>query len=654
MATTTNILALLKFFASKQKSAVIDYGEFCTYLRKYSEHHIEEQSSLVAYLQDTAGTLQPELDKLIATKQIAMSETSNGKLVINVIPYFIEIFADKYKEIEITPALPFPTIIDLPKLTPKSIVSVENASDIVHRLLDKQELHDKTLYGLLLPNDEPIIILPSNIPIKLLVESSLEKVQNLLRREGYHDYFLKKLTATNPGKELTAKNFFNKFVDRPDHSINVLSETMDDFYLWHQLCYFIKQDYKKLKDYTQEDLSTIQAILITEIAANYYKNKAMDQSKRDNAFKMLDAFLNKPPYYFSYDSITKFVDTKGHPLLGQYTEEELKDWLQDETTGGDARSLPNLLVFKMEDEKRYFIYKTKVLPLVARLCTDARDVVKENITEHWYKVLKNFGTLQEMHDQNAFEARLEMELKENSPVLYSLLTVSFLPLLSYEQFGDNDDPKITLFANGELISYSDILLINRQEILTDSKIKLPFWYTIPVISWIAKLIFAPPKRNREKKPMTNTQKYYAQEELNSKNDAEDNAAISKTSNLSKKLQLRDAAREAEKALVNESSTIERELTSYEQVWNKKLGASRDNLTEDVNVLIRDYMRKVLRTLTPSGFTLDRIQNLANSLVKTPAMMKIGETDALERYVQLYIIKLVKNLPTYTQIESQYK
>lgn len=654
MATTTNILALLKFFASKQKSAVVDYNEFCAYLKKYSEHHIEEQSGLVDYLQDMNGALKPELEKLISAKQIAISELANGKKVINVVPYFIEIFAEKYKEIEITPSLPFPTIADLPKITPKTIVTVENAADVIFRFLDNQELNDKTLHGLVLPNDEPVIILPSNVSVRDFVENSLGKVQYMLRKEGYHDYFLKKLTATNPGKELSAKNFFNRFVDRPDHSMETLSDSIDDFYLWHQLCYFIKQDYKKVKDYTQEDISTIQAILITEIAANYFKNKAMDKSKRDNAFKALDLFLNKPPFFFSYDDITKMVDSNGHLLLGQYTEQELKDWLHDQTTGGDARSLPDLLVFKTEDEKRYFIYKSKVLQLVIRFCTEARSVIRNTITNHWYKVLKDFGSLPEMHNQDAFESRLEMEVKEQFPILYALLTASFLSLLTYEKFGDEDGGKVTLFVNGDLIPYSELLLMNRHELLTDSRIKLPFWYTIPIISWIAKLIFSPSKKKINRKQKTEAQMYHEQEEKNKSDDADTNALISKTSNFSRKLQLKDAAREVEKTLVSETSTIDRELDSYERIWNKKIGPSRDNLHEDVNVLIRDYMRTVLRTMSPSGFTLDRIKNLSNTLVKTPAMIKIGETDALERYIQLYMIKLVKNIPTYSQIESQYK
>ena len=70
--------------------------------------------------------------------------------------------------------------------------------------------------------------------------------------------------------------------------------------------------------------------------------------------------------------------------------------------------------------------------------------------------------------------------------------------------------------------------------------------------------------------------------------------------------------------------------------------ARTTLTDDVNCLIRDYMRKVIKTISGSTFTLERVQSLANTLVKTPNMQKIKEEEALYMYTQLYILKLVSN------------
>ena len=644
MATTTSIIVLLKFFASRQKNAMVDYTDFCEYLKRYSEHHLDEQPSLACYLEDPVPALQPELEKLIESRLIMIVNTTPEKQAIVVIPFYIERFSERYKDIAVNPSLPFPSETDLPRYTPKEIITRENSADLIGRLLKHEELNEKTLYGLTLPHNAPSILLPSNVSVVTLLEDSIGKIQNMLRKDEHHDYFLKKLTVSNPGREMIVKNFFKAFVDRSDHSLETLSQTTESFYLWNQLCFFIKQDYEKIKDYTQEDLSCLQAVYITEVGANYFKNEAQENAKREGALKALENLMLKPPYYFTFEEITKFTDVKGLPLLGQYTEEELKEYLHNKTQDAPVQELPEMLVFKTYDDQRYFIFKSKVLQLILRLCTDARIAVLDAIKTHWSEVLKQFDFLPEMKDQNAFEDRLEKEIRIQSPILSALLHSSFLPLLSYDASGGDDSSKISLFINGQLLPYSEILLMSRQELLNDAKIMLPFWYSMPVVSWIMKMLLRPPKAKRNKDRKTKAELYHEEEAAKRKED-EATAMFAQNATITKKVALRDAARTAEQAYVPSSSTLNRELDSYEHIWNKRLGKeAHKNLTEDVNSLIRDYIRKVLRTMKTDGFTPDRIHSLAESLINAPGLQKIGERDALLMYIKLYMVKLVKNIP----------
>ena len=112
----------------------------------------------------------------------------------------------------------------------------------------------------------------------------------------------------------------------------------------------------------------------------------------------------------------------------------------------------------------------------------------------------------------------------------------------------------------------------------------------------------------------------------------------------RKKDLVNAARALEEKIIPQGSTLDRELHSYEHQWNmlinKKLA---EDLTEDVNSLIRDYVRKTIRTLQGSSFTDERVRGLAESLAKTPSLQRIKDQEELTMYIQLYIIKLVKNL-----------
>ena len=244
-----------------------------------------------------------------------------------------------------------------------------------------------------------------------------------------------------------------------------------------------------------------------------------------------------------------------------------------------------------------------------------------------------------MSDSKIFEKRLEQEVKLCSPILYALLNSNFLSLVHYEARVNHDQivSKINLFANGTLVPYSELLLINRQELVSDAKIMLPIWYTIPIISWIAALILKPSKKEKKRKQKS--------EELKAKKILEENEEnTSSPKKADRKTELRKSAISLEEKLVPEGSTLERELAAYVHQWNRILNKKLAmDLTEDVNSLIRDYIRKVIKTLQGSTFTMERIQNLAETLAKTPSLSKIQDKEQLTMYIQLYIVKLVKNI-----------
>ena len=91
-----------------------------------------------------------------------------------------------------------------------------------------------------------------------------------------------------------------------------------------------------------------------------------------------------------------------------------------------------MLVFKIESGQRYFILKNKVIPLIVRLCAEARGKIRENLTNEWYKLLLDFETLPCMKEQKAFDKKLEEKVRDLDPILYALLNSNFLSLIHYE------------------------------------------------------------------------------------------------------------------------------------------------------------------------------------------------------------------------------
>jgi hypothetical protein len=638
MAVTSHILVLLNFYASRLNTAIVDYYEFMTYVKKYAQHHVEEQPDLIPFLGQSDALIDKELNNLADSGDITIFETSNKKRIIFVIPMYVRKFAKVYQDIAIKPTIPFPVFSDLPKQTPNDILNKQNASDLLCALLDKQELNDKILYCISLPHDMPSILFPSSVPVTMLIIISLAKIRNMLNKDETHEYFEKKLRMSNPGKEIAAKNFFSQFLQTPEQALKNLKESGDSFYFFSQLCFFIRKDYENIKDYTQEDLNVLQSVYIAEIVTAYYKGMLQKTQQRNTAFEALRQNLMKPQYYYSMNEILGFSDAHGVSLRGQYTDQDLKKFLEKETTESINNELPKLLVFKINTGSRYFIYKQRVFPLIVRLCTEAHDTVSQKITEKWYATLKNFEKLPEMTEQPAFERALEKEVQISSPILYALLNANFLSMLSYEQHTDNNDTHITLFANNHLLPYSELLILKRQTLLSNAKILLPFWYTIPILVWICSLF----SRKKEKK-QTSVESYYTKTEPESPDNKDVVRKSRGTKQVSRKDMLISAAKHLEEEYTRDGYSLDQQLSLYDKQWNKMIDSkSAENLREDVNSLIRDYTRKVLRTIN-SNLTSSRLQTLAEELCNTSSMKRIGEHDALLSYVKLYMIRLIKKI-----------
>ncbi|HOS31082.1 MAG TPA: hypothetical protein PLR39_09745, partial [Treponemataceae bacterium] len=82
--TTTNLNSILNFFASKQNNALINYAEFCEYVKRYAQHHLEEQPELLPYIANVNDTLHKELAKLTEERKVLviLADTDRKAIVV--------------------------------------------------------------------------------------------------------------------------------------------------------------------------------------------------------------------------------------------------------------------------------------------------------------------------------------------------------------------------------------------------------------------------------------------------------------------------------------------------------------------------------------------------------------------------------------------
>ncbi|MBQ0167666.1 MAG: hypothetical protein KBT02_11225 [Treponema sp.] len=631
MSVELNLLAILKFYATHQNSALVPFNAFCEYMKRYAQKHVQEAPNLSSYISNPQVILKRELGPLADARKIHIFEPAPDKRLIVVIPFLADKVHLRYQDMQTNSHIPFPTIADLPKNIPLDALVSGPANDIIMKMFAMDESKNpNTLYVIDMPRELPPVLLSSTTSISMLLNISMTKIRTMLRKEEYREYFMKKLCISNPGKELSAKQFFTNYIMKDVDAVDSLKDSGEAFYFWGQQCFFIRQDYDKVKDYTAEDIALLQAVVFIELAVAFYKTQEQQSAQREAALKVLEQNMDKPPFYFDHKTITKFTDSHGVPLLGQYSDEALREWLHDQTTGMTQDELPPLLTFRTPgSDDRFYIFKKNVISLVMRMCSDAREKLKADITKEWFEIYSNFDSVPEMTNQDAYEKYLEHEVRTKFPVLFAVLNSNFLSLVQYEQRQQHDENanRIVLFDNGKLLDYSILLALSRQEINTDVRIMLPFWYTTPILSWFMSLFL---RKKVKKAPKKKTQ---------SQKSSEDREKAA-----NRRQELVKAAKTLEGQLVPEGSTLERELEVSSHEWNKIIDPIKaDQALEDVNSLIRDYLRTVVRSLQGSQFTMARIENLADGLIKSQSLASIKQKDRLYYYIKLYLVMLVKSM-----------
>ncbi len=230
MSTETSIYTLLKSFAIHQNSAIVQFSDFQDYIRRYAQKHANENTELIPFMGQSAEPLINEITLLTTSRKIASTVDKTGNEVIFVIPFIVDKLAAKYKEIANNPTIPFPLSTDLSKRVPQEVIQKQPAAEFLTPLFEGKNTFDsETLFGLVMPREMPVILFPSSISVHLLLDISMNKIRQMLHKDEYHDYFLKKLKISNAGKEISVKNFFTQFITKPVDALETLKTSGDSF-----------------------------------------------------------------------------------------------------------------------------------------------------------------------------------------------------------------------------------------------------------------------------------------------------------------------------------------------------------------------------------------------------------------------------------------
>ena len=627
MPQRTDLYTVLNIYARKINSPRIDMETFIPFLEKYSRRICEEKPEWSKWTQETGTRVWMDMNHLAEDGSALIHNDDESGSWVYLPYYFAELVKEAYRDPDKESSMPFPDETSLHLEIPQEqIMPLDTSIDLAPFLEDPQK-EMMPIIKLIFPHERGSALVPAPLIPGTLLDFSILKIRNYLLRHGNKEYVQRKLGPQLTGKEDYLREILDQIMIRPADCLKDLKEGREvSYYFWAHFCNLVKTDLNQKNELLSEELGAVQSAYIMEVCSGHFKSRAVKAKEIELAFRNFELEIERPPYYFSREDIAKFKDNKGVPLLGQYTQDGLDAYIKKRTTEPvQPGTLPDLLFFHTDDNKSWLVKKTKVLPLCARLLTETRPVVIKTISRRWKKLLKDFRRESAMDDDREFELLIASYVNEYAPMLKALLKDRKLYLVHEEiAASEKGIPESSrLFSKNELLPLRILLLLKRKQLISDIKLLMPFWYNLPIIS---SLIAFFKNLGRKKKAARQ-----AEEEGSAKKEAEDPFR-----------ELRIAAVEIEAKMVPQGYTLDSYLGELTTRWghlvNKK---AKENLVEDVNSLVRDKLRQILRVQKSTEVNKNTLDKMANSIMdSSQGLLKIDEQNTLFLYIKLYLVKLL--------------
>jgi hypothetical protein len=630
MAPGLDLYAVLMFYANKRRSPYIDINPFLAFLEKYAARVSREQPEWKKWASGAAVKFYSELPPLVEAKKCGLVD-DNRRIVL--IDFYAERINPAYGDIDKNADTPFPDELSLGIVLPDEECRIVNIKEDMAGYMQKPQDTVMPVIKIVFPgNVPPALILASAIPRPLL-DASLLKLRNFLRTQNNKDFFQRRLMPQMHGKEGLLKDALNLLEIRPLDCVLQLQNAAEfTCYFWSSFCSAAKNELRKKKEFLSIDIAAFQAVYIIEAFSVIFRETLIKKKEKDLALKALEEILDRPPCLFTLEEIFKFTDGSGRRLLGQYSETDLGNYLNSRSTAADAGELARLLIYRNKKGEQMFINKQKVIPLCVHLSGEARSQVRNAIGRRWTHLLRDFRKEPAMENDEEFNQLLTNYTTQLAPNLISLLgdKKTFLIQCETEQ-SQGGVPLTARFytQEGKPLPMGTLLTVNRKDLLADTRILLPVWYSIPVLMPV--LAFFKRIRSGGKKTAVPHE------------GASGEASASPEGNgRSQEQAIKTAAVQIAQKLSDGGKSPDEAMAALENRWHTLLDKeSKKHLITDVKSLVRDRLRRTMRLKLNQKISAQTIEDLAVSIYgEAPALKQLGDENSITTYIKLYIVKLL--------------
>jgi hypothetical protein len=662
MSTPQDVAKILHAYVKRNKNPRVNFSQLLSFTERLAEKHLDEHPEYGDLVENGRNTLVVRLMELERQGGCSL-EHQGGQIASVFFPqYFVEVVRRAYRIVDQRSEVPFPSEETLDVEIPGDIVSAIDIKQDLVNWIRKSEREQNALLRLLFPDGIASMILPSDLLAGKLVELCIQKVRRYLRTSKNASYMQSKLSPLFRNREVALKDLINAAMTLPDQARRGITEPSESsFQFWTQLSSNIIKEFVAKKERSEDDHSYAQSSYILGYYCVYYK--AQEQRKRDveSAFKLLETKLHKEPFVYTGGEILGFADEKGVPLTKKYSTQELNAHLKELTSGEESESLPEIVRLRAPDQKDYYMPRERIIQVFMTRKNALSTELKRYYKNAFYQALREDEKLSSMTTDELFERSVHDRTKERDPLFYGMLNYELLYLsasaANLSQSAAEEVNRIFHGRTDKLIPLPDLLELERRELVADAKLRLPFWQAIPLLRFFWRLFRGKKRSRKSDAPREEpTQKVFGERGTTASAGASSSAgsgpaggaaggsdgsaggqARGKADSAAFKRRIRELQRE----YVGEGGSVDMTLSELAEKWNPLLDqTAKNNLIEDVNALVRDFLRRMRTGFRKTPPDRERIQSLASQLAQNDAFDKIKRREYLRRYLELYMLKLL--------------
>jgi hypothetical protein len=640
MAWEIDVNQLVRTYAQRNHLTRIDYRSFALAMQHQALVSKQGEPLLRELYLNPDLVLVPRLHLLANERKLSL-ETSGDEIRCIVLPDgCLEAVEQYYLRIDENPEIAFPEPDSLRLPIPEDLIRTLNLDSepgaSAEGRGDPLGASPVPLLRIAAPDDLPPFIIPYAFVPDRLIEYSALKLRQYLRAGGNKEFIKNRLAVTLAGKEPFVDERIFLLLTKPTDLKAELETSVDDFTFafWSYLADAVRCDVADKRDIASLDLAARQAAHVITHYSAIYKVKAKTRLELQRVLSSLDEGLRRPPFHFSIEDTTGFVDSEGIPIEGAVDRARIEAWFREKSSVAEPGRLPEILMLPVQG-RREFVARDKFLLLAVHLSIEARAKIRAIVIERWWNCAMDFQTDPAMVSDAQFRRCLSAEIAEHFPVFDTMLRSAALPLLLEESpISLSEVSGLERFHACRRSFVPDTILdLDRGLLLAEARARLPFWYSVPILAFVVRIYRlvlrgaagARPRAEAGSRPQPEAQRGPGRTP-----HADGSAA-----------DLSSAAKTRIEGILPKGSSLQDQLKLLETRWNSLLvPEDRENLRKDVDSLIRDYLRTSLRMAKSESLSTERVENLSASLAACDSLAAIRNRQALEMYIRLSMLDLV--------------